>query len=184
MPANRSEVAGPKGTRSRVLRILMRSGILVPGRPDRNARQLSSLNRWGATVAGGYRAAAARSPRRLAVIDERREVTFRDLHRRAVRLADGLERLGARPGDRVAILCRNHAWFVETVLACAELGADVMLLNTGLSARATAEVLRAHRPAVVVADAESAEHAAAARIAAPLVIAWPDAAGPGAAGPA
>ncbi|NUR61868.1 MAG: AMP-binding protein [Catenulispora sp.] len=178
MSASRSEIAGPKGARARVLRILMRSGVLVPARPDRNARQLSSLARWGATVAGGYRAAAARSPRQPAVIDERREVTFRDLHRRAVRLADGLERLGAGPGSRVAILCRNHAWFVETVVACAELGADVMLLNTGLSARATAEVLRAHQPAVVVADAEFTEHVAAARMPAPVVIAWPEA-GPG-----
>ncbi|GAA1966815.1 AMP-binding protein [Catenulispora subtropica] len=177
MPASRSEVAGPKGTRTRVLRILMRSGILVPARPDRNVRQLTSLGRWGATVAGGYRAAAARSPRRIAVIDERREVTFRDLHRRAVRLANGLEQLGAGPGTRVAVLCRNHAWFVETVLACAELGADVMLLNTGLSVRATAEVLRTHSPAVVAAADEFAEHVAAARIAAPLVVAWPDAAG-------
>ncbi|NUP51753.1 MAG: AMP-binding protein [Catenulispora sp.] len=179
MSASRSEIAGPKGTHARVLRILMRSGVLVPARPDRNARQLTSLARWGATVSGGYRAAAARSPRRLAVIDERREVTFRELHRRAVRLADGLEQLGARPGSRVAILCRNHAWFVETVLACAELGADVMLLNTGLSARATAEVLRTHQPAVVVADAEFAEHVATAHIAAPLVVAWPEASGPG-----
>ena len=174
MSANRSEIAGPKGTRSRVLRILMRSGVLVPARPDRNARQLNSLARWGATVAGGYRAAAVRSPRRLAVIDERREVTFRDLHRRAVRLANGLEQLGAGPGGRVAILCRNHAWFVETVVACAELGADVMLLNTGLSPRATAEVLRAHQPAVVVADAEFAEHVAAARLPVPFVVAWPE----------
>ncbi|MEY9854443.1 acyl-CoA synthetase (AMP-forming)/AMP-acid ligase II [Catenulispora sp. GAS73] len=177
--AEPSEIAGPKGTSLRVLRILTRSGVLRPARPDRTVRQLLSLARWGATVAGGYRAAAARSPHRIAVIDERRSVTYREVHRRAVRLANGLERLGAAPGSRVAVLCRNHAWFVEAVLAAAELGADVVLVNTGLSVRATAEVLRAHEPAVVIADAEFADHVASARLGVPFLVAWPDATGPG-----
>jgi acyl-CoA synthetase (AMP-forming)/AMP-acid ligase II len=182
MTASRAEpsrISGPKATRLRVLRILIRSGILRPARPDRTVRQLLSLARWGATIAGGYRAAAARSPHRIAVIDERRSVTFREVQRRAVRLANGLEKLGAAPGSRVAVLCRNHAWFVEAVVAAAELGADVVLVNTGLSVRATAEVLRAHEPAAVIADAEFADHVAAARLGVPFLIAWPDATGPG-----
>jgi acyl-CoA synthetase (AMP-forming)/AMP-acid ligase II len=178
-----SEISGPKGTSLRVLRTLLRAGILAPARPDRNLRQALSLARWGATVAGGYRAAVARSPRRIAVIDERRVVTFRELHRRAVRLANGLEKIGAAPGSRVAVLCRNHAWFVEAVLAAAELGADVVLVNTGLSVRATGEVLRAHEPAVVIADAEFAEHVAAARLGVPFLVAWPEATGPGTGNP-
>jgi acyl-CoA synthetase (AMP-forming)/AMP-acid ligase II len=177
--AEPSETTGPKGTGLRVLRILMRSGVVLPARPDRNVRQLLSLARWGATVAGGYRAAEARSPHRVAVIDDRRSVTFRELHRRAVRLANGLERLGAAPGSRVAVLCRNHAWFVEAVVAAAELGADVVLVNTGLSVRATAEVLRAHEPAAVIADAEFADHVAAARLGVPFLVAWPEDTGPG-----
>jgi acyl-CoA synthetase (AMP-forming)/AMP-acid ligase II len=182
MSANRaepSEISGPKATSLRVLRILTRSGVLRPARPDRTFRQLLSLARWGATVAGGYRAAACRSPRRIAVVDEQRSVTFREVQRRAVRLANGLEKLGAAPGSRVAVLCRNHAWFVEAVVAAAELGADVVLVNTGLSVRATAEVLRWHEPAVIVADAEFADHVAAARLGVPFLVAWPDATGPG-----
>ncbi|MBS2537747.1 AMP-binding protein [Catenulispora sp. NF23] len=178
--AEPSEITGPKGSSLRVLRILTRSGVASPARPDRNVRQLLSLARWGATVAGGYRAAVARSPQRLAVIDEQRSVTFRELHERAVRLANGLERLGAAPGSRVAVLCRNPAWFVESVVAAAELGADVVLVNTGLTVRATAEVLRAHEPAVVIADAEFADHVAAARLGVPFLVAWPDGAGSGA----
>lgn len=182
MSANRaepSEISGPKATSLRVLRILTRSGVLRPARPDRTFRQLLSLARWGATVAGGYRAAAARSPRRIAVVDEQRAVTFREVQRRAVRLANGLEKLGAAPGSRVAVLCRNHAWFVEAVVAAAELGADVVLVNTGLTVRATAEVLRAHEPAVIIADAEFADHVAAARLRVPFLVAWPDVTGPG-----
>jgi acyl-CoA synthetase (AMP-forming)/AMP-acid ligase II len=177
--AEPSEISGPKAGSLRVLRILTRSGVLRPARPDRTFRQLLSLARWGATVAGGYRAAAARSPRRIAVVDEQRSVTFREVQRRAVRLANGLEKLGAAPGSRVAVLCRNHAWFVEAVVAAAELGADVVLVNTGLSVRATAEVLRAHEPAVIIADAEFADHVAAARLGVPFLVAWPDVTGPG-----
>ena len=183
MSANRaepSEISGPKATSLRVLRILDALRGAAPGAPGpRPVRQLLSLARWGATVAGGYRAAAARSPRRIAVIDEQRSVTFREVQRRAVRLANGLEKLGAAPGSRVAVLCRNHAWFVEAVVAAAELGADVVLVNTGLSVRATAEVLRAHEPAVIIADAEFADHVAAARLGVPFLVAWPDATGPG-----
>jgi len=182
MSANRaepSEITGPKATSLRVMRILVRSGVLRPARPDRTFRQLLSLARWGATVAGGYRAAAARSPRRIAVVDELRAVTFREVQRRAVRLANGLEKLGAAPGSRVAVLCRNHAWFVEAVVAAAELGADVVLVNTGLTVRATAEVLRAHEPAAIIADAEFADHVAAARLGVPFLVAWPDVTGPG-----
>ena len=177
--AEPSEITGPKATSLRILRILARSGVLRPARPDRTFRQLLSLARWGATVAGGYHAAAARSPRRIAVIDEQRSVTYREVLRRAIRLANGLEKLGAAPGSRIAVLCRNHAWFVEAVVAAAELGADVVLVNTGLTVRATAEVLRAHGPAVIIADAEFADHVAAARLGVPFLIAWPDVTGPG-----
>jgi acyl-CoA synthetase (AMP-forming)/AMP-acid ligase II len=177
--AEPSEITGPRGSHLRILRILIRSGVLRPARPDRTVRQLVSLARWGATVAGGYRAAVARSPHQLAVVDERRSVTFQEVHRRAVRLANGLEQLGAAPGSRVAVLCRNHAWFVEAVLAAAELGADVVLVNTGLTVRGTAEVLREHEPSVVIADAEFADHVAAARLGVPYLVAWPEPAGPG-----
>jgi acyl-CoA synthetase (AMP-forming)/AMP-acid ligase II len=173
-----SDISGPKGSLTRVGSILVRSGVLAPSWPHRTVRQLFALRRWGATVAGGYRAAAARSPHRVAVIDERREVTFREVHRRAVRLANGLEAMGVTPGTRIAVLCRNHAWMVESIIAAAEIGADVMLLSTGLPVRQTAEVLRHHSPTVVIADAEFAEHFAAARLDVPMVTAWPDAGAP------
>src|SRR6185369_7314083 len=43
----------------RLAGILVRAGVLTPGRPDKMLRQLRSLAKWGATVAGGYGAAAA-----------------------------------------------------------------------------------------------------------------------------
>ncbi|HEV8562906.1 MAG TPA: AMP-binding protein [Actinophytocola sp.] len=137
-----------------VAKTLIRAGVLSPGRPDRVLRQINALAKWGATVAGGYRANAGRHPDELAVIDERRQLTFAELDRRATRLANGLAEFGVRAGRRVALMCRNHAGFVESVVACGKLGADVVLLNTGLSADQVSSVVQAHRPIVLLGDDE------------------------------
>ena len=53
---------GNKATKLRTTSVLLRAGVLSAGRPDKIARQLNSLAQWGATIAGGYQAAAARVP--------------------------------------------------------------------------------------------------------------------------
>ncbi|PPK62789.1 AMP-binding protein [Actinokineospora auranticolor] len=139
-----------------VARILARAGVLSPGRPDRIARQLSALAKWGATLVGGYRAAAARVPDGVALIDERGKLTFSEIDLRTTRLANGLAEHGVRAGRRVAIMCRNHGGLVEATIACGKLGADVLLLNTGLSADQVADLVEAHRPIALLADDEFA----------------------------
>lgn len=135
---------------------LVKAGVLSAGRPDKMARQLASLVRWGATMAGGYQAAAARGPHDIALHDERIVRTYGDVDERSNRLGNALAARGVVEGDVVALMCRNHAAMVETMVACGKLGADVVLLNTGLSASAVAKVLGVHRPSVVLADDEFA----------------------------
>jgi acyl-CoA synthetase (AMP-forming)/AMP-acid ligase II len=137
-----------------VAKILIRAGLLSPGRPDRVLRQFNALARWGATVAGGYRASAVRHPDDLAVVDEHGELTFADIDVRTTRLANGLAEYGVRQGRRVALMCRNHGGLIESIVACAKLGADAILLNTGLSADQVANVIQTHRPAVLLGDDE------------------------------
>lgn len=137
-----------------VAKTLVRAGVLSPGRPDRVIRQFNALAKWGATIAGGYRANAVRFPDEIAVIDEQGQLTFAELDQCATRLANGLAQFGVRHGRRVGLMCRNHAGFVVSVVACAKLGADVVLLNTGLSADQVASVVQAHRPIVLLGDDE------------------------------
>ncbi|MEV6494649.1 AMP-binding protein, partial [Actinoplanes sp. NPDC051633] len=112
---------------------MARRGLLVPGPPLRVARQLSSLRRWGFGLAGELRQAAARDPGRVAVIDdERGPVTYAELLDRSTRASHALE---AAPGDRIGILRRNSAGLLETLIGVAQLGADPVLINTGLAAR-------------------------------------------------
>ncbi|GLW94991.1 AMP-binding protein [Actinokineospora globicatena] len=139
-----------------VARTLAKAGVLNPGRPDRVMRQLGALARWGATLVGGYRAAAARVPDAVALVDERGKLTFDEVDRRTTRLANGLAKHGVRAGRRVAVMCRNHAGLVEVTIACGKLGADVLLLNTGLSADQVADLVEAHRPVALAADDEFA----------------------------
>ncbi|MBC6450664.1 AMP-binding protein [Actinokineospora xionganensis] len=133
---------------------LARAGVFTPGRPDRLVRQLNALARWGPTFAGGYRAAAAANPDHPAIIDERGELSFDEIDRRTTRLANGLAEYGVRPGRRVALMCRNHAGIVEAVIACGKLGADVLMVNTGLSADQIADLVDQHRPIALLADDE------------------------------
>ena len=73
-----------------VLATLARRGLLRPGPPADLIRQLTALRRWGFGLDGELRQAAARDPEQVAVIDERRAVTYRELLERAGRLARAL----------------------------------------------------------------------------------------------
>lgn len=65
----------------------------------------------------------------------RGERTYGELADRVRRLAGGLASLGVERGDRVAVLTRNHAAFVETSFALYRLGASKVPLNSMLTAR-------------------------------------------------
>jgi len=80
-----------------------------------------------------YAAAAARQPDELALHDERCVRTFNQIDERSNRLTNALADLGVKERDRIALMCRNHAAMVEAFVAAGKLGADVVLLNTGLS---------------------------------------------------
>jgi len=130
------------------------AGILRPARPDRAARALAALHRWGPTLAAGYVGAAAMLPDRVAVFDERGSVSFDDVNRRTDALAHAFAERGAREGERVAIMCRNHRGFIEASVACSKLGAHALYLNTAFAAPQVADVVKRECPVALVYDAE------------------------------
>jgi len=134
--------------------VLVRAGVLRPGRPDVLARTGLRLWRYGPTLAGGYAVAAARVPDRLAVADQSASRTFAELDRRVRLLAAGLAERGIGPGTSVALLAHNSVAFVEALVAVSRVGADALLLSTFLSAEQTANLLAGQRPRLAVADPE------------------------------
>ena len=156
-PEYRSGAGRRAGRAINVPLTIARKGLLWPWRPLRATRQLTALLHWGTTLAGGLVSAAARDPDRIALVDERGELTYAQLHDRTDRLAAALipDQGGRR--RRVGVLCRNHRGLVETLIACSKRGAEVVLLNTGLGAGQLNTVMRELWADIIVADAEFAD---------------------------
>ncbi len=156
---------------------LANAGILRPQRPDRLFHALRALIRWGATPAAGYKAAASRHPDRLALIDESGTLTFAQVHERSNALAHALRAEGVRPGDRVAIMCRNHRGWVESYVAVNKLGAHALFLNTAFSGPQLTDVAEREDPVAVIFDEEFAELIEGATAGRKRYVAWhePDA---------
>ena len=138
-----------------VLRTLAKRGLLTPARPSRVAKQLGELRRWGYSLAGELRSAAARDPKRVAVIDDTRSLTYRELADRSRRLANALRATyGLGAGDRIGLMCRNSTAMVEAMLGISAIGADVVLLNTGLGPGQLESVLLGERVRMLIHDDE------------------------------
>jgi acyl-CoA synthetase (AMP-forming)/AMP-acid ligase II len=147
------------------LRRLVESGVLAPSLPDRLLKAGIALWRFGPTPAAAVAASAARYPDQVALIDDRGQVTYRELQERTNALAHALSDQGVNEGDNVALLCRNHRGFVEATVACSKLGANVLYLNTGFAGPQIADVVKREQAAGLIYDDEFAPmigaHAAA-----------------------
>jgi acyl-CoA synthetase (AMP-forming)/AMP-acid ligase II len=139
------------------LRALAEAGVIRPVRPDKLARSVREIVRWGASPAAGIATAAITHPTEPAVDDEAGSLTFSELHRRSNSLARGLRMAGVRPGDGVAIMCRNHRGFIEATLACSKLGTDGLYMNTSFAGPQLAEVVEREEPVALIYDREFAE---------------------------
>jgi fatty-acyl-CoA synthase len=136
---------------------LTRAGFVRPERPDTIARLINILVRWGVTPAASAAAAATQYPDEIAIEDELGHLTFREVHRRSNALANAFQDRGVVEGDGVAILARNHRYFVEATIACAKIGARALYLNTSFAAPQAREVLEREKPKATVYDAEFAK---------------------------
>ncbi|WP_040735535.1 AMP-binding protein [Nocardia tenerifensis] len=117
-------------------------------------KQVRSLTKWGFNLAGGYAAAAAHAPDRIAVIDDHGTRTFAEMHTRTSALAGAMARLDLGFGDTIGLLARNHAGMVECMVAAGKLGVDVALLNVGLSGRQIEDIVQRHRLAALFVDGD------------------------------
>ena len=153
----RTAGAGAAGFVAQQLRaaaVFAGAGLLAPARPDRLVAAALGVHRWGLTLGGGYAAAAALHPDRIAIVDEHGELTFAEVDARTSALAAALAGAGIREGDRVGVLCRNHRGIIEASVAIGKLGADVLFLNTGFARPQIEAVIRGEEAAALVHDEE------------------------------
>lgn len=72
---------------------------------------------------------AREHPQGVAILFEGKVISFEELNKNVNRLANGLQGLGIRKGDRVAIMLPNIPEFVYTFLACQKLGSVAVPFN-------------------------------------------------------
>jgi bile acid-coenzyme A ligase len=89
-------------------------------------------------------------PDHLAVTDENRSVTRRELESLANRTARALQAQGVVSGDRVTIALPNSAEFVATTVACLKLGATPQPVSSRLPPRELDAIIELAEPRVVV----------------------------------
>ena len=106
-------------------------------------------------------------PNRTGLVCEGRQYTFRELNRRANRFAHVAERVGIRPGDRVAILALNGVEHFDLFFGLAKTGGILVPINYRLAAPELAKVLTDSGARLLIVGPEFREMAAAAMKAAP-----------------
>ena len=136
--------------------LLMRTGVVAIEPPHRIAQMLVAVQRYG-LLAGATAIGAIRHADRTAIIDERGELSYKQLHEHSNALANAWREQGLEPGEGVAILVRNHRGFLESVFAAAKCGARIVLLNTSFAGPQIREVAEREGTDLLVYDDEYAE---------------------------
>ena len=106
---------------------------------------------------------ARRNPHRTAIVDDEGTMTFTELNDAVNAVANGLLGLGVRGGDGVAILARNHRWFLIANYASARVGARTILLNTEFSGPQIRDVSEREGARVIIYDDEYSDAVKMAR---------------------
>ncbi|MEZ0365443.1 long-chain-fatty-acid--CoA ligase FadD2 [Mycobacterium sp. pUA109] len=143
------------------LRKVVESGALKLESPQVLATAVADGVRWGEL--GMIPALnARRTPNGTAVIDDEGTLTFKELDDAANAVANRLLAMGVRGGDGVAILARNHRWFLIANYGCARVGARMIMLNSEFSGPQIKDVSERENAKVIIYDDEYTAAVAAA----------------------
>src|SRR5687767_14814526 len=80
------------------------------------------------------------APDQVALVDERGELTYRQLDEQSTAIARGLREAGIGEGTVIAVLARDHRGLIMSMIAAGKLGARIALMNTGFAKPQFAEV--------------------------------------------
>ena len=136
--------------------LLAKSGVVGIEMPHTLAQMGLALERYG--MLGSLPAMGdIRYGDRTAIIDERGQLTYKELHENSNAIANAWRDKGLEPGDGVAVLVRNHRGFLESMFAGAKCGARIILLNTSFAGPQIREVAEREGTDLLVYDDEYAE---------------------------
>ncbi|GJF11202.1 acyl-CoA synthetase [Mycolicibacterium cyprinidarum] len=131
------------------------AGALKLEAPQDIVAFVADMRRWG-EIGMIPALSARRYPNRAAVVDDDGEMTFQELDDASNAVANALLAKGVGGGDGVAILARNHRWFLVALYAAARVGARIILLNSEFSGPQIKEVSEREGSKLVIYDDEYA----------------------------
>jgi fatty-acyl-CoA synthase len=135
------------------LRKIFESGAIGLEPPLNYAAMAADIRKWGEFgMLPSHN--ARRAPTKAALIDEEGELTYKELDEAVHAVANGLIAKGVHGGDGVAILARNHRWFVIANYGAARVGARIILLNSEFSGPQIKEVAEREGAKVIIYDDE------------------------------
>jgi fatty-acyl-CoA synthase len=137
------------------VRKIFESGAFRIEPPQNYAAMATDIYKWGEF---GMLPSlnARRHPDRAACIDEDGEFTYRELDEASHAVANGLIDMGVHAGNGVAILARNHRWFLIANYGAARVGARIILLNSEFSGPQIKEVSEREGAKLIIYDDEYA----------------------------
>ena len=104
---------------------------------------------------------ALRSPERTALVFEGARISYGELWSRIGHIAAMLRNGGVEPGERVALLMKNSAAFLEIALAVSHIGAVLVPINFRLAPAEVDYILQDSGAVLLVCDGEFSHWAAA-----------------------
>lgn len=135
------------------VRKMFEAGALRIESPQIIGGMVADLRKWGEF--GMIPALnARRSPSRTAIIDDDGTLSFQELDDAASAVANALRAMGVKGGDGVAILARNHRWFLIALYGAARVGARIILLNSEFSGPQIKEVSEREGAELIIYDDE------------------------------
>ncbi|RVW04638.1 acyl-CoA synthetase [Rhodococcus spongiicola] len=155
------------------VRVMQRSGLIPLPRVDEGIRLLVAVEKYG-PFAGSVHAHAGRSHPRPGLIDERGQLSYRDLDEQSNALVRAWQAEGIGVGSCVGAMCRNHRGLVLTMLAAAKGGVRLVLMNTGFARPQLADVAQREGVRHFVFDSEFADIADALPSDVTPFLAWVD----------
>lgn len=93
------------------------------------ARVMPCFAERPSSIGAMFREAVAADPDAIAVVEGARRTSYRELADTVDRVAANLVALGARKGDRVALLIGSRTAFIELCLACGQIGVIQVPMN-------------------------------------------------------
>ena len=135
---------------------MIESGAFRLEPPQNLVAMVADIRRWG-EIGMVPALNARRTPNKLAIVDDEGSMTFKELDDAAHAVANGLVAMGVKGGDGVAILARNHRWFVIANYGAARVGARTIMLNTEFSGPQIRDVSEREGAKLIIYDDEYSE---------------------------